>query len=296
MKREDIRIRDPFVLPKDGFYYIYSSTCSIDRTTVEVYKTNNLDEWGEPKPIYKLTTDTWKQKDLWAPEVHEYMGKYYLFVSILGKNGLRGTEISVCEKPDGFFTPLTDRPVTPLDQSCIDGTLYVDNETPYIVYSHDWPDNYDPSIDSYVGQICAVELSKDLKSQAGNPFVLFSSNDVPYSAKAPSPTNYEGNRVMRYGSDAPFVNKLKNGQLFLTWSPFPGNNYVVLGAVAENIHGPWKHIAKPLFDDNGGHAMFFKDFDGTKKMCLHQPEKQLLERARILNVKEYDDCLVIENK
>lgn len=294
MKREDIRIRDPFVLLKNGIYYIYSSTCSKDKTTVEVYKSRDLNNWDEPKVIYKLKTDTWKEKDLWAPEVHEFCGKYYLFVSILGKNGLRGTEISVSDAPDGNFSPITDRAATPLDQSCIDGTLFVDGGTPYIVYSHDWPDNYVAEIDAYVGEICAQRLSSDLKDPVGEPLLLFRSNDVPYSAKAPSPTNYNGKRVMRYGSDAPFVRRLKSGKLFLTWSPFPANNYVVLGAVSDDIRGPWTHIDEPIYDNNGGHAMFFYDFDGSVKMCLHQPEKPGLERARIIAVEDGDAQVVVK--
>ena len=240
--------------------------------------------------IYRMSTDTWKERDLWAPEVHEYCGKYYLFVSILGKNGLRGTEISVSNTPDGMFEPISNRPVTPLTQSCIDGTLFVDNEgTPYIVYSHDWPDNYIVEKDVYVGEIWALELSKDLKEPVGEPFILFASTDVPYSAATATPTTYYGKRLMRYGSDAPFVRKLKNGKLFLTWSPIPANNYVVLGAISNNIHGPWKHIEKPLFDNNGGHAMLFTDFDGTVKMCFHQPEKPQQERAQIINLIECDE-------
>ena len=288
MKREDIRIRDPYIIAKDGIYYLYSSTCSADGTTVEVYRSRDLEEWEAPTVVYRLSTDTWKKQDLWAPEVHEYCGRYYLFVSILGKNGLRGTEISVSDTPDGLFEPIADRPATPTDQSCIDGTLFVENGTPYIVYSHDWPDHYVAEREAYVGQICAVELSRDLREPVGEPFLLFDSTDVPYSAREGSPTRYNGEMLIRYGSDAPFINRLKNGTLFLTWSPIPGNNYVVLGAVADSIRGPWTHIDTPLFDDNGGHAMFFTDFDGSKKMCIHQPEKWKLERARILPIEERD--------
>ena len=293
MKLDNVRMRDPYIVAKDGVYYLYSWICSSDRTTVEVYKSVDLENWEEPKVVYKLSTDTWKKQDLWAPEVHEYCGKYYMLLSILGKNGLRGTEISVCDTPDGLFVPMMDRPTTPLHQSCIDGTLFVDNGTPYMVYSRDWPDHYVAEKDIYVGQICAVELSKDLREQAGEPFVLFESTDVPYSAKDPSRHSHKGKPVLRYGSDAPFVNRLRNGKLFLTWSPCPGNNYVVLGATADDIHGPWKHIEKPLFENNGGHAMFFTDFDGNKKMCIHQPEKFHEERTLILPVIEKDDELLI---
>jgi hypothetical protein len=85
-------------------------------------------------------------------------GKYYLFVSVLGKNGLRGTEISVSDTPDGIFTPLADRPATPLDQSAIDGTLFCEDGIPYIVYSRDWPHCFDEEATAYVGEIWARAL------------------------------------------------------------------------------------------------------------------------------------------
>lgn len=293
MKRENIRVRDPYIVVADGNYYLYSANCSVDGTTIEVYRSQDLENWDEPTIVYKLSTDSWKSKELWAPEVHKYGEKYYMFLSILGKSGLRGTEISVSDTPDGLFVPLVDRPATPISQSCIDGTLFVDEGKPYMVYSHDWPDNYVPSLGAYVGQICAVELSEDLRESVGEPFLLFNSTDVPYSAKAATPSYLKDDLVMRYGSDAPFINKLKNGKLFLTWSPYPGNTYVVLGAVADTIRGPWMHLEKPLFEDNGGHAMFFTDFDGTKKMCIHHPEADQKERAKILTVAETENELRI---
>lgn len=287
-KTTDIRIRDPYIVAKNGTYYLYSSSVKEFSNSVCVYKSTDLTNWQEPIPVYTLDTSGWKDYDLWASEVHEYNDKYYLFVSIMGKSGLRGTEISVSDTPDGTFTPIANRPATPLDKSCIDGTLFVDGDTPYIVYSRDWPDNYITEIGAYVGQICACELSKDLTTPVGEPFLLFNSNDCPYSAQAASPTPWEGKNVLRYGSDAPFIQRLSNGKLFLTWSPIPANNYVVLGATADNIRGPWTHIEPPLYDNNGGHAMFFTDFDGTKKMCIHQPEKFTQERALIIQVHEKD--------
>jgi hypothetical protein len=54
--------------------------------------------------------------------------------------------------------------------------------------------------------------------------------------------------------------------------------------------------AEPLFDDNGGHAMFFTAFDGTRKMCIHQPERYPLERAMILDVEETADGLKVKTQ
>lgn len=293
-KTTDIRIRDPFVVAKDGVYYLYRSIFEDDCHKVCVHKSTDLENWQDGVIVYTLDTSGWKNYDLWASEVHEYKGKFYLFVSIMGKNGLRGTEISVSDTPDGTFTPIANRPATPLDKSCIDGTLFVDGDTPYIVYSRDWPDNYITEIGAYVGQICACELSKDLTTPVGEPFLLFNSNDCPYSAQAASPTPWEGKVVMRYGSDAPFIQRLSNGKLFMSWSPMPANNYVVLGATADNIRGPWTHLEPPIFDNNGGHAMFFTDFDGNRRMTIHHPEMHLKERALFIPVHEKDGKIIIK--
>ena len=69
---------------------------------------------------------------------------------------------------------------------------------------------YVPDIDAYVGQICAQELTTDLREPVGEPFLMFDSTDVPYSAQAPAHNRLNGVMVDRYGSDAPFINRLKN--------------------------------------------------------------------------------------
>lgn len=284
MKTKDIRIRDPFVLNCNGHYYMYKSEYTSDNKSVWVLKSDDLEQWSKPEIVYTLSDDSWGCADLWAPEVHKYRGRYYMFLSILGKNGLRGTEISVCETPDGTFVPITNTPATPSDRSCIDASLYLENDVPYIVYSADWPFNYVEEKGCYVGSIWAVELTQDLKESVGEPFCLFKSDEA---LNMPDSFEYEGKTVVRYGSDAPFVQKLSDGRLLLTWSPMPAGNYVVLGAVSDSIKGKWEHLKKPLFDKNGGHAMFFDGVD-KRYMAIHCPEKPPLERALFIEFKESD--------
>ena len=134
-------------------------------------------------------------------------------------------------------------------------------------------------------------VSDDLENweEVGKPFCLFMSDECPISKATPDRTTvYEGKPVVRYGSDAPFVQKLSNGSLFLTWSPYLNGNYVVLGVVSESgdVRGPWKHLDEPIFDGNGGHAMFFTDKDGRKIMCIHAPERDMDERTHLFNMVE----------
>lgn len=294
LKTEDIRIRDPYILPYDGIYYMYGTNADWEKEDVlYVYRSTDLKNWEERKEIFSLPTDTWAKGELWAPEVHIYKDKFYMFLSLLGNHGVRGTQIFVCDTPDGIFAPISDKPATPFDRSCIDGSLYVENGVPYMVYSADWPDNYDEEKSCYVGEIWAVELTEDLTEQASEPFRLFKSTDSPSSAIAPAVHDYMGEHVTRYGSDGPFISKLDSGNLFLTWSPIPDLNYIVAAAVSENgIRGDWKYVDN-VYDNNGGHAMFFYDFDGIRKMCIHYPEHEPDERALVLDVEEENGVLKI---
>jgi GH43 family beta-xylosidase len=292
MKRRDIRIRDPFILYENGVYYMYTSS---GERTLSYYRSADLENWEEGGVSFEIPKDFWAYKDVWAGEVHKYKGKYYLFVSLLGRNGLRGTQIAVSDKPDGEFVPLVDRAVTPLDQSCIDGTLFVCDGKPFILYSHDWPDNYVEEKEAYVGEIWCSELEEDLTAMKGDPIRLFASDEVPISKATPHNITWEGRRTKRYGSDAPFVQRLPGGALYLTWSPYLDDHYVVLGAISKsgNIFGPWEHLDTPLFEDDGGHAMFFNDAIGRKIMCIHAPERHMLERAHLYHMAEDENYLKI---
>ena len=292
MKRRDIRIRDPFFLRENGVYYMYLTT---GERTLSYYRSDDLENWEFGKVVFEIPDDFWAYKDVWAGEVHKYNGKYYLFVSLLGKNGLRGTQIAVSDKPDGKFVPLVERAVTPLDKSCIDGTLFVNDGKPYLLYSHDWPDNYVEEKGAFVGEIWCTELTSDLISAKGDAVRLFKSDEVAISKATPDKITWEGRDTKRYGSDAPFVQKLSNGGLFLTWSPYLNDHYVVLGAISKSgsVFGPWEHLEQPVFEDDGGHAMFFEDECGRKIMCIHAPERHLLERAHLYFVVEDGGVLKI---
>lgn len=122
----------------------------------------------------------------------------------------------------------------------------------------------------------------------GEPFTLFSSTDVPLSRNNPTHCQHKGNDIVRYGSDGPFITKLADGRPFLLWSPIPGGNYVVLGAVADSICGTWHHFEPEIFAENGGHPMIFTDMEGQMQMAIHWPEHYWHEHARFVPVCEKD--------
>ena len=135
MKREDILIRDPYVLVHEGKYYMYWTRSlttwkkpdDLNELGFDVYISDDLINWSEPIEVFKRPNDFWSNQNFWAPEVHRYQGKFFLFATFYNKDlNKRGTQILVADKPTGPFVVHSPDIVTPPDWACLDGTLYVD--------------------------------------------------------------------------------------------------------------------------------------------------------------------------
>ena len=103
MKREDINIRDPFILPYEGKYYLYGSRGSEvwedNATGLDVYVSEDLENWSEPIEIFTRTADFWADRHYWAPEVYAYNGAFYMFASFKSADRCRGTMVLKADKP-----------------------------------------------------------------------------------------------------------------------------------------------------------------------------------------------------
>ena len=162
MKLNEINIRDPYVLVYDGRYYMYGTRgneCWNDEAFgFDVYISDDLENWSGPKTIFEREENFWGRKNFWAPEVYYYNGAFYMFASFKAENRHRATVILRSDSPDGMFKVYADG-VTPEDWECLDGTLYVENGVPYMIFCHEWVQVSD-------GEMCIVRLSDDLKSLA----------------------------------------------------------------------------------------------------------------------------------
>lgn len=277
LKKEEIRIRDPFIYAdkESGWYYMYGTTdLAINSLaagcTFSVFKSRDLENFEEGKIIFDARKcDFWGTKDFWAAEMHPFNGKYYLFGSAKADGKRRATHIFVCDTPDGDFKPVTPYPLTPANWECLDGTFYVEDGQPYMVFCHEW-------VQVKNGEIWALPLSEDLSSPSGEPFMLFKASDNPHVTELQEGT---GN----YVTDGPFLWK-ENGKLKMIWSSFIKGRYVIIGAEADNIKGEWRHFDS-LYDFDGGHAMLFTTFEGQKMISLHSPNTAGNERAKFIPIK-----------
>jgi len=282
LKTEDIGIRDPFVLPvaEEIRYYLYGTTRAMPDgqggPCFEAYTSSDLKEWEGPIRVFGASTGFWGTKTYWAPEVHRYRGKYYLFGTFSSDTRRRACHILVSDGPRGPFKPLTNRPITPHGWQCLDGTLFVDDDgKPWILFCREWEQVGD-------GEICALRLTDGLKYPLGKPIVLFRASEAQWV-----------NRGATYVTDGPFLHRANEGRLLMLWSSFGIGGYTQGVARSESgqITGPWRQEADPLFAEDGGHGMVFRTFEGELMLVLHAPNGGPT-RPRFISVREKDAGLV----
>ena len=290
---EAFRVRDPFVLADETTqtYYLYNSTTLGEGTPgVSVRTSRDLVLWSEPTRVMDAPAGI---PLVWAPEVHRYRGAYWMFVTLkeapdpkrpvirMGPDGwspnLTGdcnswhaTWIYRAERPTGPFRPVSGRPITPPGWLALDGTLAVEDGRPYLVFTHDWAQVAD-------GTIELAPLTDDLTALAAPPKTI-----IRASAVAPN--------TRRGVTDGPFVYRSsKSGRLFVMWSTHnpnkpSGSGYCVVASesLSGRLAGPWGNH-RIISDENGGHGMVFRTFGGRLKFALHQPEEWGREHARFFD-------------
>lgn len=282
LKKADIHIRDPFVLPitAERRYYLYGTTGPQTWTSsasgIDYYTSPDLRGWEGPFPAFRPPTGFWADRNFWAPEVHIYRGRYYLLASFKAEGVCRGTQILAADGPRGPFLPVSDGPVTPRDWECLDGTLFVDaRNQPWMVFCHEWVQVGD-------GEICAVRLSDDLVSAREPPHLLFRASEAPWAEA------FESKGRKGYVTDGPSLHRLASGALIMLWSSFGVGGYTigVARSASGAIQGPWQQAPEPLYAGDGGHCMVFRTFEGRLLLAYHRPNQSPHERPHFVPLRE----------
>lgn len=292
MHLQEIQMRDPFILADDrsNCYYLYGTTdkepWKSEGVSFEAYASTDLVHWEGPTVIFSAAEGFWGTQNFWAPEVHQYQEKYYLFASFKAEKHCRGTQILVSASPLGPFLPVSERPATPLDWECLDGTFFVDEEGQrWMVFCHEWVQVND-------GEICAIQLSSDLSQPIGEPQLLFKASSAVWPKLLP---RRDGSGLVDARvTDGPFLYRTKSGNLLMLWSTVSENGYAMGYASSESgrLEGPWIQQKQPLVQCDGGHGMIFRSFEGVLYLTYHSPNKTPNERPFFVTLEEKDGGLV----
>jgi arabinan endo-1,5-alpha-L-arabinosidase len=285
MRNEELQIRDPFVLPVpgEGKYYLFGST---DKniwgpgTGFDFYVGEDLENWDGPYPAFRPEAGFFAERNFWAPEVYAYHGRYYMFATFRRTDTeLIGTAVLAADQIRGPYKLHSEGPVTPKDWPALDGTLFVDEEgQPWMVFCHEWTQVID-------GRVCAMKLTEELKEAAVEPVELFRASQAPWTERLESKSTDAGDV---YVTDGPFLHRASDGSLLMLWASFVGNRYAlgVASSPSGQVTGPWIHQEKALYQNDGGHGMLFRTFEGLLMLTIHTPNKTPLERPIFLKVEE----------
>lgn len=271
---DSLIMSDPFVLADETtqMYYLTGSGGNL-------WKSADLKMWEGPYNYIEIDTASWMgtQPMIWAPELHKYRDKYYCITTFTNTQLIvdtvpdrydvqrRSPHILVSDRPEGPYRPISEKSYLPEKWSTLDGTLWVEDGKPYLVFCHDWMQIID-GIVKYVG------LTPDLAGPAGEPTAMFKASDAPWPREMSSIGELTyGMPLNGYVIDGPFFFRTETNRLGMLWASWSDKRYAqgVAYSVSGKLSGPWVQTEKPLNPNNSGHAMLFRTFDGKTLLSMH---------------------------
>ena len=288
----EIRLRDVCILPDptSKIYYMIGPA----RRGVCARMSHDLRFWTPAQPIFEVPDDIWGDipvHGIWAPELHIYEGKYLLFLTFDTRHEFleqwpnwrprvtRGSTILVADAPLGPFRAFSQQSIPPADWMTLDGTLWIEDGVPHLIFCHEWVQITDGTIDF-------MPLKADLSAASGKSQVMFHGSEAPWNEK--------GQQYGCHVTDGPFPYRSDSGKLFLIWSGFSASGYTTGIAISDSgrLAGPWRQQNEPLYVHDGGHPMLFTTFEGQLMMVLHAPNEKT-ERPRLFEMEDTGETLVL---
>jgi hypothetical protein len=260
-----------------------------------LWKSRDLRLWEGPFPVtqvVKPAPDSWmgERPRVWAPELIEYKGKYYYFGTFTHNrvkiDSVKGNEIDrrachimVSDNPEGPYVPVGSENYCREDQPTLDATLWVEDGTPYLIYCHEWLQNWN-------GTVEAIHLKPDFSGVVGKRRILFFASESPWSKERIGDTIVP-NKV----TDGPYLFRTKTGKLGMIWTSWVYDAYTQGVAYSDNgrLDGKWIHESEPLTPPNFGHAMLFRTFEGKLLMSIHSHRREDGRQVRRPHFFEVDD-------
>ncbi|RYZ48779.1 MAG: glycoside hydrolase, partial [Sphingobacteriales bacterium] len=161
----------------------------------------------------------------------------------------------------------------------LDGTLWIEDGKPYLVYCYEWLQNGNGTIES-------IALKPDFSGTTGSSNVLFRAKDAPWNRQKNNDGSIGPNKV----TDGPYVFKTGSGRLGMIWTSWIDDVYTqgVAYSSSNKLEGPWIHEPAPITPPNFGHGMLFYDFSGKLLMAVHSHKDVNGRYVRIPKLFEVD--------
>ena len=285
---DSIRLSDPFILADKA-----TATYYMTGTGGLLWKSKDLESWTGPFRVTKTDPNSWMGKNpmIWAAELHHYKSRYYYFATFTNRavkiDTVRGNVIErrachvlVSDGPEGPYVPMKDSIYLPANMPTLDATLWVEAGKPYMVYCHEWLQNWNGTVEK-------ISLKPDLSGTTGEGKVLFRASDSPWSRER----NEKGEIVPNKVTDGPWVFRTQTGKLGMLWTSWIFDVYTqgVAYSKSGTLDGPWVQEKSPITPPNFGHGMLFRTFEGKLLMAIHSHKSVNGRTVRIPHLFEVDD-------
>ena len=224
---------DPHIVRDRDTFYAFATHNS--PAGFQIMSSKDLTTWQH---LGGVNVPEWSDGQLWAPEVYEWQGKWYMFYSARDKvSRKRDLAISVADKPTGpyrFVSKLvlgTQENPGKDENGAIDPNLYVEDGNPYLLYIREAPPR----------SIKIVRLTMDLTKTAGEPRVVLPvDRDIEKGIlDAPTLVKRDGIYWLFYSSG--WFQSYKRDACYQVWA-----------AKSNNLNGPYVKPEKPLLTTKPG--------------------------------------------
>ena len=267
----DQYMADPFVLRDGDHYFAYGTTHPVPSgKQFRVLESNDLIHWKlRDNALIPSGGD-----EYWAPEVAYHDGRYYMYYSVGGLNGLNHQlRVATSATPSGPFQD-TGRALTPNELFAIDAHPFRDaSGNWYLFYSRDF---LTLDGDYRVGTGIVVDRLLDMTTLAGEPHLVvrpFADWQL-FEAQRPM---YEG--IYDWYTVEGASMRVHEGRYYCFYSggAWTNENYGVSYAVADHPLGPYQcpaDGARVLSSIPGqvigpGHNSFIEIPDGQEYIVYH---------------------------
>lgn len=283
---------DPSVITVGDTYYLYATNADYDNNNgyIRGWKSKNLTDWEPLGVVFEPARDSWGVSNIWAPEVIEKDGTYYMYYSALntawqaagsvvdednGTIAQYAIGVAVSSSPEGPFENIegeyggktythTQAPIEIKFESgvalkTIDACPFIDDDgRVYLYFSRDGYRNS--------SSIWGVELESDMVTVKEGTLTQLIS--VSQDWERPADTSAKS------WNEGPFMLK-HDGKYYLTYSAnaYTDFNYAVGVAVSNSpLSGFVKNENNPILEadpdimyvSGTGHCSIFPSADGTQ--------------------------------
>lgn len=261
---------DPWVIQKDGWYYVTHTTGK----DIRLYRTKKMSNLrnAEVKIAWVPPAAGMNSKQIWAPEIHFLNGKWYFYYAADdGVNENHRMWVLENDSADPFLGTWADRGELELqdDKWAIDGTVLEHKGALYFLWSG-WEGDVNVRQVIYISRMAGPTAAEGAR-------VLISKPQFSWEKNGGAPEINEAPQILK-----------KAEKIFVIYSASGcWTDEYVLGMLSASVDSDlldpasWEKHREPVFEKNiaghafgPGHNSFFTSPDGTEDWILYHANPQ----------------------